>query len=256
MPARSLRPLARRWRLLSLAPLNLATRKPRQAGGIVTVALRVGDEPGPYCQWHARVRNSLSNSPCPLGRARGRGRYILLLFKFYGISVHIENHRGIRSRDRMIVGIGRGIGHGCHRSGWVRVRVRLGEVRAQAFPAWRRPRTGPTWGSKFERPCQWLRLSPSSEKSCPWMNRFSSTWSSSSRHAARLAGRLPPGSRRNGCWRCHSGRGCCSADSGEPEPRPGAAAVSTVAHRNTLWTCLSTVAFILLSIWNFYPIQV
>ena len=25
-----------------------------------------------------KQRNSLSNSPCPLGRARGRGRYILL----------------------------------------------------------------------------------------------------------------------------------------------------------------------------------
>ena len=147
MPARSLRPLARRWRLLSLAPLNLATRKPRQAGGIVTVALRVGDEPGPY--WHARVRNSLSNSPCPLGRARGRGRYILLLFKFYGVSVHIENHRGIRSRDRMIGGrIGRGIGNGCLRR--VRVRVRLGPDVAAASD--RAHRSGSNLN--FERPCQ------------------------------------------------------------------------------------------------------
>ena len=29
-------------------------------------------------EYTAKLRNSLSNAPCPLGRARGRGRYILL----------------------------------------------------------------------------------------------------------------------------------------------------------------------------------
>ena len=48
---------------------------------LVTASSNLGPVMGPHVlieSCASGVRNSLSNSPCPLGRARGRGRYILL----------------------------------------------------------------------------------------------------------------------------------------------------------------------------------